>query len=97
MKSICKKTLEKLKNDSTNNPDELTQNASDNIKKELEDFSMLKTKGAILRAKSKRSEEGEKNTKYFLSLEKKNAENKCLLYLKDKNDSFITKKRQNFR
>jgi len=52
----------------------LNQNTSERIKalkEELEKIIEYRTKGAILRPKSKWYNEGEKNTKYFLSLEKR--------------------------
>ena len=39
--------------------------------RELEKIIEYKTKGAILRAKCRWYNEGEKNTKYFLNLEKR--------------------------
>ena len=42
-------------------------------KKSLETEQLAKTRGAIVRARVKWTEEGEKNTKYFLSLEQKRA------------------------
>ena len=41
-------------------------------KAEWEYYHTKKTKGIILRSKAKWVEEGEKNTKYFLNLEKRN-------------------------
>ena len=51
------------------------------IKEELEKLEELETKGAILRSKAKWAETGEKNTKYFLNLEKKNAIDKHIYQL----------------
>ena len=51
------------------------------IKEELEKVEELETKGAILRSKVKWSEAGEKNTKYFLNLEKRNAVEKHICQL----------------
>ena len=42
-------------------------------KKSLETEQLAKTRGAIVRARVKWTEEGEKNTKYFPSLEQKRA------------------------
>ena len=42
-------------------------------KKSLETEQLAKTRGAIVRARVKWTEEGDKNTKYFLSLEQKRA------------------------
>lgn len=41
-------------------------------KEQLESLIEYKTKGAIIRSKSRWYNEGEKNTKYFLHLEKRN-------------------------
>ncbi len=46
------------------------------LKDELEKVVELETKGAILRSRTEWAEAGEKNTKYFLNLEKKNAVDK---------------------
>ena len=51
------------------------------IKEELEKTEELETRGAILRSKVKWSEAGEKNTKYFLNLEKRNAAEKHICQL----------------
>ena len=50
-------------------------------KKELERLEESKTKGTILRAKARWSEHGEKCTKYFASLEKRNYKNKTIKQL----------------
>ena len=42
--------------------------------------------GAMLRSKAKWVEQAEHNTKYFFSLEKRNAKNKTMLRLKDDHD-----------
>jgi len=42
------------------------------LKDELEKLIEYRTKGAILRSKTQWYNEGEKNTKYFLNLEKRN-------------------------
>jgi len=39
------------------------------LKRDLEKIIEHRTKGAILRSKSQRYNEGERNTKYFLNLE----------------------------
>ena len=51
------------------------------IKEELEKIEETETKGAILRSKVRWSEAGEKNTKYFLNLEKRNAIEKHICHL----------------
>ena len=51
------------------------------IKEELEKLAEIETKGAILRSKARWTEAGEKNTKYFLNLEKRNAIDKHIQQL----------------
>ena len=90
-----KKTLNDLKQKAIDNPSDISiQKSIDEILCELEKISILQTKGAMLRAKSKWNEEGERNTSYFLSLEKKNGQDKSILYLKEDNDDFITERSQ---
>ena len=48
------------------------------IKGEWEKLIKKKTNGIILRSKAKWSEEGEKSTKYFINLEKRNYNQKCI-------------------
>ena len=52
---------------------ELVEQLND-LKSELERIIEFRTKGSILRAKIKWHNEGEKNTKYFLNLEKRHYE-----------------------
>ena len=51
------------------------------VKQELENILEIETRGAILRSKAKWAEAGEKNTKYFLNLEKRNAIDKHIQQL----------------
>ena len=55
----------------------------------LRKITLIKTKGAILRSKSRWHEEGERNTKYFFSLEKRNHDNKTITKIKVGEDSYI--------
>lgn len=57
---------------------------------ELEKIIELRTKGAILRSKSKWYNEGEKNTKYFLNLEKRHYKQGTISQIKTKNGEFVT-------
>ena len=52
------------------------------IRKELEGIQTNKTNGAIMRSRIQNIEEGEKNTAYFLSLEKKNSQIKSITHLR---------------
>ena len=60
--------------------DESEENISklENFKTELDDLYNKRTNGAILRSKTRWHEEGEKSTKYFMSLEKRNQSSKCI-------------------
>lgn len=54
----------------------------------LEKLLQYKTKGAILRSKVRWFEQGERNTKYFLNLEKRNFCQKSVTKLKLKDDTY---------
>ena len=58
--------------------------------RELEQIIEHKTKGAILRPKCRWYNEVEKNTKYFLSPEKRYYKNGVISQLKIANDKFVT-------
>lgn len=62
------------------------------LKKQLEGFHTMKTNGAIIRSKIKNIEMGERNTAYFLSLEKKNNEVKSITHLRQPDNSVISGK-----
>ena len=55
-----------------NNPCALNQNRLNEAKESLELFYEEKTKGIIIRARARWHEHGERSTKYFLNLEKRN-------------------------
>jgi len=57
--------------------------------RELEQIIEHKTKGAILRSKCRWYDEGEKNTKYFLNLEKIHYKNGLISRLKIDDDKFV--------
>jgi hypothetical protein len=60
-------------------------------KKYIEDYNNEKTNGAMLRSKVDWAEHGEKNTKFFLNLEKRNYKMKCITKLITQNEIEITK------
>ena len=79
---------QKLENDLMIIQNQLHQELSDlkvdeyrYVKEELEKIEEIETKGAILRSRARWTEDGEKNTKYFLNLEKKNACDKSISQL----------------
>ena len=59
-------------------------------KTELEKIIEYRTKGAILRAKCRWHNEGERNTKYFLNLEKRHFKNGVISQLKIGENEFVT-------
>ena len=61
------------------------------IKKlELENIIESRTKGAILRSKTKWYNKGEKNTKYFLNLEKRHFKQGTISQVKINDNEFVT-------
>ena len=58
--------------------------------RELEQIIGHKTKGAILRSKCRLYNDGEKNTNYFLNLEKRHYKNGVISQLKIDDDKFVT-------
>ena len=59
-------------------------------KSELETIIEFRTKGAILRSKTKWYNEGEKNTKYFLNLEKPHFKQGTINQVKISDNDFVT-------
>ena len=59
------------------------------MKEKLENLRQEKLKGIMMRAKVKWIEEGEKPTKYFCSLEKRNYVNKTIYRIKDKEGKLV--------
>jgi len=66
----------------------------DDLKKELQHQYNNKGKGAIFRSKCRWVEEGEKATKYFFNLEKRNYNRKTINEIKLENDETTTDKTQ---
>ena len=62
----------------------------DALKKELEAEVKYKTQGSIIRSRTQWYEEGEKSSKYFLNLEKRNYNNKRIIKLQLDDNSIIT-------
>ena len=61
-----------------------------NLKSEIEELYAVKVQGAMLRARAKWENHGDKPTKYFLNLEKHNYNKKCIYRLKAKHDKMIS-------
>ena len=75
---------------------EMVENSTDILlqeyhtaKTEIEQYNNEKSRGAMIRSKADWTEFGEKNTKYFLNLEKRNYKNKCITKLIDEKGTEI--------
>ncbi len=64
----------------------------DSIKSELAKFIQERTRGAIIRSKATWYNEGEKPTKYFLGLEKRDFANKTISRQERADDTITSKK-----
>lgn len=71
-------TLNALEIDYSNNPSDNVLEEMSSVRRELESINNEKLNGAILRSKVVWAEHGEKNSKYFLNLEKHNYTNKLI-------------------
>ena len=81
-----KKELDRITQLLVNNPDSQNlKNIFNKLKLEKELHDLNKTKGAQVRSKIKFIEEGEKNTKYFLGVEKVKGVNKTIQELNSEN------------
>ena len=81
--------IAEIENDISNTTDSnLLHNLSQKLSKAKSKYDMYyekKAKGAQIRSKSKWVEQGEKNTKYFLSLENKHQTNNRIISIKNRN------------
>ena len=66
-------------------------------RRELETIIEYQTKGAILRSKSQWYKEGEKNSKYFLNLEKRHCKQGTITQLKINDQDYIQSDRDILR
>jgi hypothetical protein len=91
-----KENLEKLEKElaETNTDDDNKKEMYYNAKIEYEQFETSRTRGIMLRAKARWIEEGEKNSKYFLSLENHNQEIKHIKTLINEDGIEITNKNE---
>jgi hypothetical protein len=78
--SLLLKELTYLENNTSDNEDTVNEEKVI-LKTELEEIVNTKTRGAMIRSKANWAENGEKSTKYFLGLEKRNYKNKCISIL----------------
>ena len=77
-----------------NTPKEELINEMKDTKLSLDIFSLYEAQGAQTRARMKWIENGERNNKYFLGLEKSNYNKKIILSLKDENGLICTKQNE---
>jgi hypothetical protein len=89
IKEIMQK-LTNLEKDMTETPSDEQLEQCNTYKSEIEAYNNEKSAGIILRSKADWAELGEKNTKYFLNLEKRNYNNKCITKLIKENNEEIT-------
>ena len=86
--------LSRLSTNLSNNPRMCTNNVHNNLvtlKEELEEIRKEKMKGVIIRTKARWIEDGEKPSKYFCALEKRNYVNKTVTRVVDDNNLEYTK------
>ena len=75
---VLEKRLQRLENILTETWSAEVEQQVNQVKEELDKYLEDKTKGAMIRSRCRWYEEGEKSTKYFLNLEKRNFNNKNL-------------------
>ena len=80
-KKKLENNLFNIQNDLNETMSEVKMDEYNSIKEELEKIEEIETKGAILRSKAKWTEAGERNSKYFFNLEKRNAVDKYISQL----------------
>ena len=68
--------------------DDLLKECSE-AKRYIEEYNNEKARGVLIRAKVDWAEHGERNTKFFLNLEKRNHDMKCITKLIDENEDEI--------
>jgi hypothetical protein len=88
IKNLIQKHTE-LEREIADNPNDTVLEEYNKVKSEIEYYNNEKSMGAMVRSKADWTEFGEKNTKYFLNLEKRNYKNKCITKLIDENGSEI--------
>ena len=70
-------------------PSDITLQEAEQTKEEIEEYNAEKTRGAMLRSRAEWVEFGEKNTKFFLTLENKNKQVKNITMLLNEEDKEI--------
>ena len=88
METDLKKKLEELERNMHENNNRLLD--YETTKREFEDIQKHKTRGIMIRSRAQFVEQGERNTKYFLNLEKHNHKVKNITCLLDDCETVIT-------
>ena len=84
--------LEKLTSQYTDTPTDTLYESIAQVQQELERLTQIKVNGAMLRSKCEWTENGEKNTQFFLNLERKHSENKLICQLEKDNTTLRNQK-----
>jgi len=79
-----RRDIDKLEKE-LHNQDEITIQEYSRLKNEFENYYDEKVQGAILRSRARWTMQGEKNTKYFYGLEKRNYAMECITQLETEN------------
>jgi hypothetical protein len=82
--------VEKREKELNKNPTEEILEKYNEGKKQIENYNNVKASSAQLRSKSDWVEQGERNTKFFLNLEKRNYRMKCITKLTTEEDKEIS-------
>ena len=96
LKALCRK-LEQISNHLHNQPTTLIESEQEqmaNISKDIEDIIQNRTRGAILHSRANWELNAGKNSKYFLSLEKRNFNKKTIHHLQLDNGEIVTNTKQ---
>ena len=88
------KEYDKLEKEIAKNPSDKLLKEYNDVKLEIEQHNNEKAQGAMIRSKADWAEFGEKNTKYFLNLEKRNYKNKCITKLIDETKKTISESQE---
>ena len=95
--TALEKKLKSLETQQINNSMSLFTDTDEQVRRvrhDIEELYREKTRGAIIRSRARWAELGEKPTKYFLKLEKSNAQKRTITRLRDPNGLMIYDQKQ---
>ena len=93
MLNALEKRLQSLEQAYNKNSSPQTENEITLVRTDIDEIITEKTNGMIIRSKAQWYEEGEKPTKYFLNLEKRNYNNKVINRIQSPDNNFIETKK----